>query len=89
MYVEDTPCPFPPKGPGRKDEKKDQSGRSPASPPAKAGLKLSAIVKWSAREWKEYGRGEGLAGFPPTLENLEKWDNFFQSGKSQGISKKY
>ena len=31
-------------------------------------------------------------GFPPTLENLEnleKWDNFFQSGKSQGILKKY
>ena len=30
------------------------------------------------------------AGFPPTLENLEnleKWDNFFQSGKSQGILK--
>ena len=27
-------------------------------------------------------------GFPPTLENLEKWDNFFQSGKSQGILKK-
>ena len=32
------------------------------------------------------------SGFPPTLENLEnleKWDNFFQSGKSQGILKKY
>ena len=28
------------------------------------------------------------AGFPPALENLEKWDNFFQSGKSQGILKK-
>ena len=29
--------------------------------------------------------------FPPALENLEyleKWDNFFQSGKSQGILKK-
>ena len=25
------------------------------------------------------------SGFPPTLENLEKWDNFFQLGKSQGI----
>ena len=29
------------------------------------------------------------AGFPPALEILEKWDNFFQSGKSQGILKKY
>ena len=32
------------------------------------------------------------SGFPPALEileNLEKWDNFFQSGKSQGILKKY
>ena len=27
------------------------------------------------------------SGFPPALENLEKWDNFFQSGKSQGILK--
>ena len=32
--------------------------------------------------------GMMLPGFPPTLENLEKWDNFFQSGKSQGILKK-
>ena len=24
-------------------------------------------------------------GFPHRLENLEKWTNFFQSGKSQGI----
>ena len=31
------------------------------------------------------------SGFPPALENLEyleKWDNFFQSGKSLGILKK-
>ena len=24
-------------------------------------------------------------GFPPGLETLEKWEGFFQSGKSQGI----
>ena len=30
-----------------------------------------------------------VSGFPSTLENLEKSDNFFQSGKSQGILKKY
>ena len=30
-----------------------------------------------------------ITGFPPALEYLEKWDNFFQSGKSQGILKKY
>ena len=27
----------------------------------------------------------GLAGFPLGLENLEKWEGIFQSGKSQGI----
>ena len=26
-----------------------------------------------------------LAGFPLGLENLEKWEGIFQSGKSQGI----
>ena len=26
-----------------------------------------------------------ITGFPLTLENLEKWEKFFQSGKSQGI----
>ena len=34
---------------------------------------------------------EKSTGFPPALENLEyleKWDNFFQSGKSQEILKK-
>ena len=33
-----------------------------------------------------------LPGFPLTLEkleNLEKWEKFFQSGKSQGILKFY
>ena len=25
------------------------------------------------------------SGFPPELENLEKWEGIFQSGKSQGI----
>ena len=26
-----------------------------------------------------------MPGFPPGLENLEKWGGIFQSGKSQGI----
>ena len=30
-------------------------------------------------------RNESLAGFPLRLENLEKWEGNFQSGKSQGI----
>ena len=29
--------------------------------------------------------GGYLAGFPLGLENLEKWEGIFQSGKSQGI----
>ena len=29
--------------------------------------------------------GGGRAGFPLGLENLEKWEGIFQSGKSQGI----
>ena len=29
------------------------------------------------------------SGFPLTLENLENWEKFFQSGKSQGILKFY
>ena len=32
--------------------------------------------------------GEYMTKFPPALENLEKWDNFFQPGESQGILKK-
>ena len=28
---------------------------------------------------------KGSAGFPLGLENLEKWEGIFQSGKSQGI----
>ena len=27
----------------------------------------------------------GISGFPLRLENLEKWEGIFQSGKSQGI----
>ena len=30
-----------------------------------------------------------LAGFPLALENLEKWEKFFQSEKSQGFLKFY
>ena len=29
--------------------------------------------------------GQAVAGFPLGLENLEKWEGIFQSGKSQGI----
>ena len=28
---------------------------------------------------------EAITGFPLGLENLEKWEGIFQSGKSQGI----
>ena len=28
---------------------------------------------------------KSIAGFPLGLENLEKWEGIFQSGKSQGI----
>ena len=32
-----------------------------------------------------YGRVWLYTGFPLRLENLEKWEDIFQSGKSQGI----
>ena len=40
--------------------------------------------------WAYYGKvlilaNAALPGFPPGLENLEKWEGIFQSGKSQGI----
>ena len=34
---------------------------------------------------KNYMVGTTSTGFPLGLENLEKWDGIFQSGKSQGI----
>ena len=39
---------------------------------------------------KRWEHGEVyLAGFPFALENLEKWEKFFQSEKSRGIFKFY
>ena len=32
-----------------------------------------------------WGNKYSLAGFPLRLENLEKWEGIFQSGKTQGI----
>ena len=33
-------------------------------------------------QWQQVG---SVPGFPLGLENLEKWEGVFQSGKSQGI----
>ena len=38
--------------------------------------------------WSNIWRADHISGFPLTLEkleSLEKWEKFFQSGKSQGI----
>ena len=37
-------------------------------------LRLGCIVEMECYSW-----------FPPALENIEKWEGIFQSGKSQGI----
>ena len=36
-------------------------------------------------EMYQYGSGRIFSGFPLGLENLEKWEGIFQSGKSQRI----
>ena len=41
---------------------------------------MSAVTKQQQQQQQKQ-----LAGFPLGLENLEKWEGIFQSGKSRGI----
>ena len=44
------------------------------------------ITEWGGvGQTPSVGRSLIQAGFPLRLENLEKWEGIFQSGKSQGI----
>ena len=45
-------------------------------------------VLYESRTWEESDACASMiihTGFPLGLENLEKWEGIFQSGKSQGI----
>ena len=49
-------------------------------------LKLRRLVTRKVGEHKQLVfPTKAVSGFPLGLENLEKWEGIFQSGKSQGI----